>query len=39
MTELELLVRKNTLKDMEIWLQQQYIEIEKELRRLNGIQN
>lgn len=34
MTELELLIRKSTLKDVELWLQQQYIEIEKELMLL-----
>lgn len=30
-TELELLIRKSTLKDLEIWLNEQYAEIEKEL--------
>jgi hypothetical protein len=30
-TGLELLIRKNTLKDLEIWLNQQYLEIEQEL--------
>lgn len=29
--ENELLIRKSTLKDMEIWLNQQYDEINKEL--------
>lgn len=29
--ELELLIRKNALKDVEVWLNQQYIEIEAEL--------
>ena len=34
MTELELLIRKGALKDVEIWLQQQYAEIDKELLAL-----
>ncbi len=34
--ELELLIRKNTLKDVEIWLNQQYVEIENELNKLKG---
>lgn len=29
--ELELLIRKNALKDVELWLYKQYAEIEKEL--------
>lgn len=29
-TELELLVRENTLKSLELWLQQQYLEIAQE---------
>lgn len=29
--ELELLIRKTALKDVEIWLNQQYLEIEQEL--------
>jgi len=35
----ELLIRKNALKDLEIWLQQQYLEIDTrlaELGELNG---
>lgn len=31
MTEIELLVRKNALKDVELWLYEQYAEIDKEL--------
>jgi hypothetical protein len=31
MTELELLIRKNTLKGVELWLYEQYAEIDKEL--------
>lgn len=34
MTTLELLIRKNALKDVELWLNQQYLEIEKELMAL-----
>ena len=29
--EIELLIRKNALKDVEIWLNQQYVAIEAEL--------
>lgn len=29
--ETELLIRKNALKDVEVWLYQQYAEIDKEL--------
>lgn len=29
--EIELLIRKSALKDVEIWLNQQYLEIENEL--------
>lgn len=36
MKETELLIRKSTLKDVEIWLNQQYLEIEKELEALKG---
>lgn len=32
--ELELLIRKQALKDLEIWLNQQYLEIEQELEEL-----
>lgn len=38
-TKLELLVRKNALKDVEIWLNQQYVEIEEELAKLEGEQS
>ncbi len=31
MTEIELLIRKNALKDVELWLNQQCAEIDKEL--------
>lgn len=34
MKELELLIRKNALKDVEVWLYEQYAEIEKELKQL-----
>lgn len=34
MRETELLIRKTTLKDVEVWLYQQYLEIEKELEAL-----
>jgi len=33
--ETELLIRKNALKDVEIWLNQQYLEIDRELLELN----
>jgi len=39
MTLLELLIRKSTLKDVELWLQQQYIEIEQELLALTEDRN
>lgn len=29
---IELLIRKNTLKDVEIWLNQQYLEIENQIK-------
>lgn len=29
--EIQLLIRKNALKDVELWLHQQYAEIDKEL--------
>lgn len=32
----ELLIRKMALKDVEIWLNEQYLEIEKELSKLNS---
>jgi hypothetical protein len=30
-TEIELLIRKNALKDVELWLYEQYAEIDKQL--------
>ena len=33
-TELELIIRKSTLKDLELWLNQQYLEIEQELVKI-----
>lgn len=33
-TELELMMRKNTLKDVEIWLNEQYLIIETKLAEL-----
>lgn len=33
--KLELLIKMNALKDVELWLQQQYIEIETELQKLD----
>lgn len=32
--EIELLIRKSALKDVELWLQEQYAEIDKELAKL-----
>lgn len=37
MTELEILIRKNTLKDLEIWLQKEYVKLENELMMLDGV--
>jgi len=34
MSELRLLIRKEALKDLEIWLNQQYLEIEQEITKL-----
>ena len=34
--ELELLIRKNALKDVEIWLNQEYLKIETELKELKN---
>lgn len=34
MTKLELLIRRSTLKDVELWLYRQYAEIETELEKL-----
>lgn len=34
MEKIELLIRKTTLKDLELWLQQQYTEIDKALELL-----
>ena len=39
MTELELMVRKIALKDVELWLNEQYLEIEKQLLELNDKSN
>lgn len=36
MTELELLIRKKTLKDVEIWLNVEYLKIEQELIKLKS---
>lgn len=35
-TELALLIRKSALKDVEIWLNKQYIEIERELQAIRS---
>ena len=35
MDKAELLIRKSTLKDVEIWLNQQYLEIEKLLQEIS----
>ena len=37
--EIELLIRKNALKEVEIWLNQQYVEIENELMGLTEDRN
>ncbi len=37
--ETELLIRKNALKDVEIWLNQQYVAIEAELMSLTEDRN
>ena len=34
--ELELLIRKNALKDVELWLYQQYTEIDAEMEKLKN---
>ena len=34
--KLELLIRKNALKDVEIWLNQEYLKIETELKELKN---
>lgn len=39
MTEIELLIRKATLKDIELWLQEQYIAIDKALESLKVYEN
>lgn len=36
METIELLARKSTLKDLEIWLYQQYAEIDKQLEYLDA---
>ena len=33
---IELMIRKNTLKDVEIWLNQQYIEINSLIKKLES---
>lgn len=38
-TELELLIRKSALKDIELWLNQQYAEIDKELMQFTEDRN
>lgn len=38
-TEIELLIRKSALKDVELWLYQQYAEIEKELMQFTEDRN
>jgi hypothetical protein len=35
-TEIELLIRKNALKDVEIWLHQQYAEIDEKLKEVQN---
>ena len=35
MEKVELLIRKNTLKDMELWLSGQLLEVETELAKLS----
>lgn len=35
MREVELLVRKSTLMDMQLWIEQQLLEIERELGKVN----
>lgn len=37
--EIELLIRKSALKDVELWLQEQYAEIDKELAKLTQSQS
>jgi hypothetical protein len=37
--QIELLIRKNALKDVELWLNQQYLEINKELQTLEAEAN
>jgi hypothetical protein len=39
MTEIELLIRKNALKEVELWLYEQYAEIDKELMQLTEDRN
>lgn len=38
-SELELLIRKNALKDVELWLYEQYAEIDKELMQFTEDRN
>jgi len=35
-TELELLIRKAALKDVEVWLHQQYAEIDEKLKEVQN---
>jgi uncharacterized coiled-coil protein SlyX len=37
--ELELLVQENTLKSLELWLQQQYLEIAKKREALQAMED
>lgn len=39
MSELELLIRKNTLKNVELWLYEQYAEIDKQLMQFTEDRN
>ena len=36
MTTLELLIKKHALKEVELWLHQQYAEIDKEMQKLEA---
>jgi len=37
MEKVELLIRKNALKDVEVWLHQQYAEIDKQLEYIDAV--
>lgn len=39
MSELELLIRKNALKDVELWLYEEYAKIDKELMQFTEDRN